>query len=1359
MTQAELNAICEGASDEQDQGTFTPPVHDSQTSGNLSNPPIHTLVNAGQSHDNGIASIQQERSDGDERSDNEDNLGGYMNATHLRSATSAETFVECPPRDDDISVITFDSKGDDGGNFNASRMALGDIAEESSSEIIYGSQRNHSTSKGDSNPPRTLSNGSVDPSIRTGSLAVGSEVGVQDCRMDRIPLLAMKREQLENADTVNRNESNSSHDVSAVSTHVTHGGLDARILEKKEADTKFHQAFTHVNSSSKVIKGWDTSVRWEEKGMMMTEKTEQSMCDEFKKSNDGNTLPGAQSVNVGDSYVSLLERKKAGKGVGSSGTSTLQPSPVKHAAIDYSTTRTVHANESMSESESRSLIAHCSTCSELIDALKLSASSTESAVLQVSSKLRGCLLDAYGLTDSLESRGRAKIAFLTSEWAKTLAKVMSSHSSNPNIQSEVLQTLWAIITLHPQYGSDLMSSDNMKQVLSTMQTHIKEERIQERGCGLISYIAANQDHAIRLMRMHNGQFINRLMAALQFCGRHGKVQSSALKALFRLSSASRSSESSMEYMLNTMGKCIEDDLYVGENSSKAIMAIIRVMDIHRTELFVQIEGNRLLWNILDPSCGIADTDLRILMGRTLQHIENSLISHASSHVFHEAVICLLTKMSCFGSESIESNLVLHIIRLVVDTLNAEIMLAYSNSGIVALYGCRCLVNLCSSSPTLLLSKPVDDGISAILTCMNTWQNDFAVQSEACNAISVICRNEPTNKDRVHRLDGVSCIMRAFDLISTTPLENLSVETKLRACIALTTLAVDPIVMCDIQDKGIFSKLETLIEEDSAIPAELHHAIQALLNLASDDENMERNLVFQERASEEGACDCLRANLRVVTSPTFARTRITYLRSSSLRAMERFPESASVQEHGCKLLACLFNLASDNESFARFMLSSIELELSEEPDFPEEMRIITLSLVNHKNNPANTAAACSALRNLCVLLSLSSSGDIPDLTVILFSSLSGVISALSLHHDDSETLEHITGALWALSAVREELVPEVVNSIGLVIETMNQFPGAVHLQRNCIGLLGLLFTVSERRLIFVDDDLVNAITTFIKDETDNDDSGGDGLDLIDAAVNIILIISNTGFDVVKTLLRNELLVDVVVGCMFKYPESLSMQGACIDILTNIAVDDYIRPLVCHKGGTTRIISALKNLKHDPIAVCKAFMALSNLISGADVAILRAHDAPAAAIFLDAMKTHPQNLYIQVAATYALWVLAGIDDLFKDDIVNLGGTEIIVGAMERFIGSKHIQVRGFVAIWTLAVRRHLKKRIGRCAIEQVANGLSAHISSETACQEALGCLTCLSTIPVNKELLVAHCVADLIYYCKETSSFVLNMYARY
>jgi len=129
----------------------------------------------------------------------------------------------------------------------------------------------------------------------------------------------------------------------------------------------------------------------------------------------------------------------------------------------------------------------------------------------------------------------------------------------------------------------------------------------------------------------------------------------------------------------------------------------------------------------------------------------------------------------------------------------------------------------------------------------------------------------------------------------------------------------------------------------------------------------------------------------------------------------------------------------------------------------------------------------------------------------------------------------------------------------------------------------------------------------------------------------------------------------------------------------------------------------------------------------------------------MTAHPDNLSIQIGAARALWALSAKSETFKDEIVNLNGAEAIANAMARFVGSRDMQTKGCVTLWSLSVPRHLKMRVGRCTAEPLVDGLSAHILSANACEEALGCLKCLSTIAVNKELFEDEGAVDLIYSC--------------
>jgi hypothetical protein len=122
--------------------------------------------------------------------------------------------------------------------------------------------------------------------------------------------------------------------------------------------------------------------------------------------------------------------------------------------------------------------------------------------------------------------------------------------------------------------------------------------------------------------------------------------------------------------------------------------------------------------------------------------------------------------------------------------------------------------------------------------------------------------------------------------------------------------VHPNILDDIEDKGIFAEFQTLLKHDPTITDELRRAIEDLLDLA-------RKLILTDGSPEGETCNCLRANyLRVVAMQDSDPRQINYLRSRTIHVMEKFMNSASIHEGGCKLLACLFHQASDDEFFSQ-----------------------------------------------------------------------------------------------------------------------------------------------------------------------------------------------------------------------------------------------------------------------------------------------------------------------------------------------------------------------------------------------------------------------------------------------------------
>ncbi|KAL7549594.1 hypothetical protein ACHAWF_012865, partial [Thalassiosira exigua] len=1016
------------------------------------------------------------------------------------------------------------------------------------------------------------------------------------------------------------------------------------------------------------------------------------------RSSEDVTAPGAHRVNDDSLLRRKLERENA------TTTATARVDPDVETATD----------DAMSASEAQSLVSDCSSCGALMVVLRRHPSSDQVAFLALA-KLRDRLAAARWLAGSR--------TFLDRGWANTMMTVASSHASDAIVQAELLHTLWSIVASCRKSADDLVQSVDLSPIAHALEVHAEEEPVQAHGCGLLASLAIR--HASWLMKLRDARFVRRLTAALAFEGRgSGDVADNALKALFRLSSAHLSSEhtSPADRFAIQMGRHIGSGLESGDPAVNAVDSVLGAMERHRTNASLQIHGNRLLCNIFSPELILDPDYVDILIGRTLEHLEATVTSHQRSRAFCETSVCLLSKMSRLGSDTFGRDAFLF---LAVDGMRS-----HPDSSFVSIHGCRCVANTCARSPSLSLSRPAIDSIPEILSRMDAFGDDATLQSEACAALSAMCINFPSNKEQVQSLGGVDKIDHVLELGGVRPRRN--------ACVALTTLAVDPVVLSEIREKGILAKVERLLEVDSDVPAELQRVVGGLLGLAAEAEGGDRDLAFPEGAGEDETLRCLRANLRSVATPDFVLIRVPYLRSNAVEAMRKFPTSAGVHEYACKLLACAFASAAEEESSGRD-------EVSEDEVSEDELLAVTTSLAQHKCNSTNATAACSAIRNLCVLLSSSSESD----RALDNASIRAVSEVVNIYREDEEALEQATGALQALCALRDGLALnfETESTIGLIVAAMNRFSSSSSLHKHAIGILGSFFSVSNHVMDFVNDDLVTALLEFIKSQgAANNDDDEDAINYVDTVVNIILVITNTGFQGVTTLLRNDTLIDTVVGCMWKWPEDLSIQSAGISILSNVALDNFLRADICQRGGTSRIVSALDRLHGDPSLTCKAYAALSNLISGADVEVLRAPDAPAPEVMVRTMRDHPEHLPVQAGGANALWALSSRSDSFKDEIVNRGGARAVADAMGRFVGSKHMQSRGLVVIWSLSVSKQLKVMVGRCSIEPVVNGLCAHMSSEKICEDALGCLKCLSTATANKEQLEENGAIDLIYCCE-------------
>ena len=80
------------------------------------------------------------------------------------------------------------------------------------------------------------------------------------------------------------------------------------------------------------------------------------------------------------------------------------------------------------------------------------------------------------------------------------------------------------------------------------------------------------------------------------------------------------------------------------------------------------------------------------------------------------------------------------------------------------------------------------------------------------------------------------------------------------------------------------------------------------------------------------------------------------------------------------------------------------------------------------------------------------------------------------------------------------------------------------------------------------------------------------------------------------------IDIVIGCRFKYPNSVSIQDAECDVISNIALDNYLRNNISSHGNTSSILYAMGELIKDRSLMLKIIMDLATSMTGNNVDIL-------------------------------------------------------------------------------------------------------------------------------------------------------------
>lgn len=1007
-------------------------------------------------------------------------------------------------------------------------------------------------------------------------------------------------------------------------------------------------------------------------------------------------------------------------------------------------------NEStcLDDVDAKELIDNCTNCIELFDFLKknplLSASSLNQALIRI----RDLVLvpfETIALRSSCTSDGSDNTkTSLPSNWPMLFFNALSEHSSDEVVQAEGFRTLWTIISTNNHFSSDFMSYAAKKDIFHVMDVHKRSSLLQGYAAGLIACIAATEKYALQFLNANDETVIQRLMNALN---QHyddgddhyqdGSVQGNVLKALYHLSTASLASSRPMVFFGKKMGLCVGVASTEHEPSLNAVEAVLHAMEtLYLKNLSLQISGNKLLYSTFSFNEIDDDDGCNGWISKYLHYVMAAKTFHLNSRPFCESIVRLMSKISEKGVESHDRHVILSII--------ADFM-SSSDSPIVAQHGCRCLYNVCardsesvSSSQSAVVSI---DGIKLIISCMAAFKEHQSIQSEGCLALFAVCTNSSTNKTILLGQGGVESIFSAYQSVGGSKLyEGVGLVTKVRACTALISLALEPAGKIEMKSCGIIDKFVRLLQEDEKIPPQLRCLIDRLLALTSGEEGL---LEFRDDASVDETVVCILARLRMITNNDAHDVDAFSLIDNLLWSVRKFSSSRAVQENAFKVLACLY--------------SSSQNQIGVEQKYVDILEAVEVSLRDHQNCHTVVASACSVISNMCTTCLTPPDTELSQMmSDTMDRSILEVVKAMELCIDDISAVEQASGALWALCSAKPSLVvslgtsdPGKSNTISVLTDAMKTFPSSLELQWNAICVIHSFFVQSDNmimdeRSIACIVNVSSVLSKFIK-ESESEEAIGTALEVLKVLADELC------YDAKIALSKNDEIISAIVSCMFSYPDSLLIQGNACDVIRTLAVDNSKRSQICKQGGTSRVIDSLRRMKTDSNFVYKGLMALENLVSGADVEVLNANDAPR--VLSDAIEAHPQSINVQIHGAEVLFHLCSRHDLFKKVLLRLGVARLISEAMTRFLLSCEMQHKGCIVLWSISTQKELKDEVGRYAIAPIIDGLSAHCSPDDLSSypqgdrqkfyvDAIGATKGLCTITTNKRSFEEKGVVDII-----------------
>jgi len=108
---------------------------------------------------------------------------------------------------------------------------------------------------------------------------------------------------------------------------------------------------------------------------------------------------------------------------------------------------------------------------------------------------------------------------------------MLVHSDDRAVQEKACRALWVLSVL-PENRYAMLEVDVITAVIDTMRNHADEPNIQERGCGVLCNLAANEDD-LKIQIVEKGA-LDVVVMAMVLHGENEMIQERAVSLMFKL---------------------------------------------------------------------------------------------------------------------------------------------------------------------------------------------------------------------------------------------------------------------------------------------------------------------------------------------------------------------------------------------------------------------------------------------------------------------------------------------------------------------------------------------------------------------------------------------------------------------------------------------------------------------------------------------------------------------------------------------------------------------------------------------------------------------------------------------------------